>query len=102
VIAPVFRGAWSSVEDVISAWDGADLSGAEVLIAEYDRGDYDGGAFILFRRGGKLFEAYDSHCSCNGLENWAPEETTVDALAMRPDFRTPAFAAILDCLRAGA
>ena len=81
----VFEGAWDELAD-LKEWDGAleELVGAELLYAEYDQGSYEGSAFALFRKDGKLYEAHCSHCSCYGLDNFDPEETTVAALKLRP------------------
>lgn len=58
---------------------------SEVLFASYEYEDYSGKAFVIFERDGKLFEVHGGHCSCNGLEGqFEPEETTWEALAMRP------------------
>ena len=58
----------------------------EILLASYEYENYEGEAFVLFRRDGKLWEVNASHCSCYGLENqWEPEETTIDALRHRLD-----------------
>lgn len=58
-----------------------DLEGVDILLASYTYEDYDGTAFVLFLKDGKLFEVHGSHCSCYGLEGqWDPEETTVEAL----------------------
>ena len=55
-----------------------------VLLAVYTYEDYDGSAFVLFERNGVLYEVNGSHCSCYGLEEqWAPEETSVEALRHR-------------------
>jgi hypothetical protein len=55
-----------------------------VLLASYGTPSYEGYAFVLFSRDGKLYEVNGSHCSCYGLENqWSPEETTVEALRHR-------------------
>lgn len=60
------------------------LEGAKILFAEYEQGDYDGSALVLFSRDGKLYEVYGSHCSCFGLEGqFGPEETSVEALEHR-------------------
>ncbi|MGL5703611.1 MAG: hypothetical protein ACRCW5_10940 [Cetobacterium sp.] len=60
------------------------LDDVEILIAAYVYEDYDGSAFVLFKRDGKLYEVNGSHCSCYGLEcQWEPEETTVEALMKR-------------------
>jgi hypothetical protein len=71
----------------------AALEGVTVLLASYTYEDYSGDAFVLFERGGKLYEVNGSHCSCYGLSEssysgdtttqWQPEETTVEALRHR-------------------
>lgn len=63
---------------------GKALEGAEVLLASYTVEDYEGHAFVLYRKDGVLFEVNGSHCSCYGLEDqWAPETTTIEALRYR-------------------
>jgi hypothetical protein len=58
--------------------------GVTILLASYSYEDYQGDAFVLFERDGKLFEVNGNHCSCYGLEDqWEPEETTKDALMHR-------------------
>jgi len=71
------------------------LDGAEVIVASYTYEDYYGDAYVLFKRNGKLFEVYGSHCSCYGLSEsdysgnsttqWRPEETTPEAILHRLD-----------------
>lgn len=57
---------------------------AEVLFAAYGlEEEYCGGALVIYRHSGKLYEVNDSHCSCYGLENWVPEETDIEAIAIR-------------------
>lgn len=52
-----------------------------ILAAIYGQESYEGSAFVLFVRDGKLYEVHGSHCSCHGLEDqWTEEETTVEAL----------------------
>lgn len=64
--------------------DASVLDGADILLASYALEDYEGSAFVLFKRAGKLFEVNGSHCSCYGLEGqWEPEETTAEALLAR-------------------
>jgi hypothetical protein len=56
----------------------------EVLFASYEDEHWEGIAFVLFERDGKLYEVNASHCSCHGLEGqWEPEETSWVALAQR-------------------
>lgn len=58
--------------------------GVEVLLASYSYENYEGDAFVLFRKDGKLFEVNAGHCSCHGLEGlWRPEETSIEALEHR-------------------
>ena len=59
-------------------------AGVNVLLASYVAGNYDGDAFVLFEKDGKLYEINASHCSCHGLKGqWEPEETSVPALRKR-------------------
>ena len=82
-----YFGFWDSYTDMRAAWqeDGDDFpSEDEILVALYDGGSYDGLAFVLFHRDGKLYEVHGSHCSCYGLEGqWSPEETSWAALGIR-------------------
>lgn len=56
----------------------------EILFASYGGGSYEGDAFVLYRKDGKLYEVSGSHCSCYGLEGqWGPEETYIAALAQK-------------------
>lgn len=58
----------------------------DILFANYYIDGYDGSAWVLFydREKHKLFEVNGSHCSCMGLEGqWEPEETTLEAIALR-------------------
>lgn len=60
------------------------LDEIEILIASYTYEDCNGIAFVLFEKGGKLFEVNGSHCSCYRLEGqWESEETTLEALMAR-------------------
>lgn len=74
--------------------DEFDLDGVEILLASYTYEDYEGEAFVLFRKDDKLYEVNGSHCSCYGLEaqdysggnvttQWEPEETSVESLLKR-------------------
>lgn len=61
-----------------------EFQGTEVLLASYAYECYEGDAFVLFRKDGKLYEVNGGHCSCYGLEGqWSPEETTIEALEHR-------------------
>jgi hypothetical protein len=82
---PIFKNDWK--EDGINGLQGdfqlkdGELEGVEVLFADYTYEDYEGDAYVLFRKDSKLFEVYGSHCSCYGLEDqWEPEETDIETL----------------------
>ncbi len=78
----VFDG-FEDEQDVIDQFeiDQNALDRAFILYAVYNYEDYEGSAFVLFQRDGKLYEVHGGHCSCYGLEGqWEPEETTVEAL----------------------
>jgi hypothetical protein len=103
MIVPTLLNAWEGVTpaDVFADFDGdrwssyreegaipveekPEYQGVEILLASYGQGNYEGDAFVLFRKDGKLYEVNGGHCSCYGLEGqWEPEETTVDALRYR-------------------
>ena len=69
-----------------------DIKDEEVLVASYATPSYEGDAFILFRRDGKLYEVNGSHCSCYGLEGqWRPEEAAWEELAVRPSLLSPSY-----------
>ncbi len=82
----IFLENFDNEQDVIDSFnlDQNEFDGAFILLAWYGYGDYDGSAFVLFERDGKLYEVNGGHCSCNGLEDqWSPEETTADVLVHR-------------------
>lgn len=55
-----------------------------VLVALYGQGSYEGSAYVLLTRGGKLYEISASHCSCHGVEGqWEEEPTTIEAVRKR-------------------
>jgi len=54
------------------------LDGADVVVGTYDWGNWEGYAWLCFRRAGRWYVVSAGHCSCNGLEGmWSPEETTL-------------------------
>lgn len=90
-----YFGEFKNVQDVILAFNLAGdrqdemsllvkgtLLERQILFAAYSVDGYEGSAFVLFRRGRKIYEVHSSHCSCNGLE-WTPELTTWPALRTR-------------------
>jgi hypothetical protein len=57
---------------------------SQIVYAGYTYEDYSGSALIVWRDDdGKWWESNDGHCSCYGLENFGPEETSREALLMR-------------------
>lgn len=79
----VYYEGWENREEVEASFQ-IKLTDEDILIAIYALGDYEGSAFILFKKDGKLFEVNGGHCSCYGLEGqWEPEETTIEAIEMR-------------------
>lgn len=83
-MSEAFVGGFNDAADVLGqfAAEPNALDGAEIHLAWYGFGSYDGEACIIYTQGGKLYEVNGSHCSCDGLEGqWSPEETTWEALA---------------------
>jgi hypothetical protein len=81
----VYFGQFSGYDDMLEQWGNPSNPPLEedVLFAVYGTPAYEGYAIAVFKKDGKLYEVNDSHCSCHGLENWIPEETTKAALGMR-------------------
>lgn len=73
-------------EQLIEAFEieEGNLDGCNILLASYEYENYEGDAFVLYEKDGKLFEVNGSHCSCYELEGqWEPEETTKEVLLKR-------------------
>lgn len=88
-IMSIFAGSFGSTDDVFYQFEVEvnDQEGIEIIYANYNNEGYEGDAFVLFRRGGKLFESNGEHCSCYGLEGqWSPEETSLEALRLRDHY----------------
>lgn len=86
----IFAGNWSKLED-LKEWEGAyehlSRPGIDLIYAEYDTPPYEGNAWALWRENGQMYEASCAHCSCNGLDFWLPEKTSMAALEMRPQIQ---------------
>lgn len=90
---PVYLHDWSESKrfGVIGDFEGSSTKGAldkhkdeKILFATYTYACYSGDAWVLFEKGGNLFEVNGSHCSCYGLEDqWAPEEVSLKQLENR-------------------
>lgn len=78
---------FNNVEDVLEQFRAPDeYKDIKLLYAWYNYEDYSGSAFVLFKKGRKLYEVHGGHCSCNGLEDqWSPEETSAKELLYRLD-----------------
>jgi hypothetical protein len=81
-----FEGYW----DILREFEEPEetLMDSEVIFADYERGQLEGEAMVVFLRDDsplgnepRLYCVHASHCSCRGLEGqWEPEETTIKAL----------------------
>lgn len=77
----IYFGIFNSKDDVCSEFNIVLDEKIIILYAEYKICDYDGDAFVLFQKNGKLYEVNASHCSCSGIEGeWEPEQTSKEAL----------------------
>lgn len=84
----IFMGNWkfngiARLKNDFQIYNG-ELKDVEIILAYYSYEDYEGQAFVLFRKEGKLYEVNGSHCSCYGLEDqWTPEEVLIPELEHR-------------------
>ena len=79
-----FIGLFKKERDVFNKYEEPYDKSINILFAYYTYEDYNGRAFVLFERDGKLYEVNGGHCSCYGLEEqWEPEETTIEDLKYR-------------------
>ena len=92
---PVFLHNWKHAFDVLSSFSSSvscakykefadSLKDTTLLFCTYSFGSYDGSAWVLLTKDGKLYEVNGGHCSCYGLEGqWEPEEVTLEAIKHR-------------------
>jgi hypothetical protein len=83
---PVFLNCFEDKENVLNEFseDIKDHGNTNILFASYGCDNYEGEAFVLFEKEGKLYEVNGSHCSCYGLEDqWEPEEVLLEELEHR-------------------
>jgi hypothetical protein len=79
----IYNGNFNNKKDVESNFS-VSLDDVHIVYAEYVTGSYEGSAWVIFSRNGKLFEVHGSHCSCNGLEGqWSEEDTSADIILER-------------------
>lgn len=101
-----YSGAWENREDLVRDFEVEDHiipSDDKILLADYQTPPYEGYCVVIFEKGGKLYEVNGSHCSCYGLGSdsysgghntqWEPEETSWEALKIRPNDIIKAFLA---------
>ena len=74
---------WKSRDDVEKEYGKDTPAERSIIYAGYTWDGCSGNALVVFLALGHLFENNDSHCSCNGLETWSPERTTLGALLKR-------------------
>lgn len=94
----VFLNSFANREDVLYEFHGVYSFDSEwkkeavlnickdinILFASYGNDNYEGEAWVLFEKDGKLYEVHGSHCSCYGLEEqWEPEEVILQELEHR-------------------
>lgn len=59
-------------------------SDINILFASYNSANYEGKAWVLLEKEGKLFEVNGEHCSCYGLEGqWEPKQVSLEELKHR-------------------
>lgn len=83
---PVFLHEFHTKEDVFREFELSESETDEIniLFASYGTGNYEGDAFVLFEKDGKLYEVNGGHCSCYGLEGqWREEEVELMTLYYR-------------------
>ena len=62
----------------------ADLRGVEILLASYNVDEYQGEAFVLFRKEGVLYEVNACRDALDDMRGqWEPEDTFIGALRHR-------------------
>lgn len=84
----IFLNDWAgcSLDNIKYDFEVSDeeFKGVNILFASYTYEDYNGSAFVLFYKEGKIYEVNGSHCSCYGLEGqWDPEEVSLIELKHR-------------------
>jgi hypothetical protein len=81
---PIYLNDWSNKEEVARDFEKDYIKNLNILFADYQNGCYNGEAFVLFEKDGKLFEVFGDHCSCYGLGGqFDPEEVCLEALEHR-------------------
>ena len=83
---PIYLNDWrnSGETGLLADFEIENLGGYEVVLASYTYEDYSGEAYVLLKKGGKLYEVHGGHCSCYGLEGqFSPEEVDIHSIRHR-------------------
>lgn len=81
---PIYLNDWKDKEEVAIDFEDSDINNLNILFASYTQGYYEGDAWVLFEKDGKLFEVDGGHCSCYGLEGqFEPKEVSLEELEHR-------------------
>ena len=75
----MYYGDWDCREDILNDFGISSFDGV-VIQAYYEYADYTGYAYVIYYHEGRFYYVADSHCSCNGLEDWDPEELTLEMI----------------------
>lgn len=84
--SPVFLGSWDTEADVFDSFhvNPVKQQNIHICFAVYSGENYEGVAFVIFSKNGKLYEVNGAHCSCDGLEGqWEPEAVSLVELQNR-------------------
>lgn len=76
-----YYGNFNNWEDVQTEFDMKEPEPEDVIYANYETGNYEGDAIVVYRNGNQYFVNEAGHCSCYGLEGkWSPEPYDKDTL----------------------
>jgi len=74
-----FKRKKEKMKKALLEWDNINI-----LFASYNQANYEGKAWVLLEKEGKLFEVNGEHCSCYGVEGqWEPKQVSLEALKHR-------------------
>jgi len=83
-----YKGAFTCWTDVQTAFEMNTPEPEEVLLAEYDKNNYDGEATVVYRNGIEYAWVEANHCSCYELEGqWEPEFYDFETLILATERR---------------
>jgi hypothetical protein len=63
MVVKMFLNDWENIDEMKNDFEISDveLAGVRILLASYTCENYDGSAFVLFERDGKLYEVNGNH-----------------------------------------